>query len=335
MRKTFPSPFFPSVVFAILATLLLAPVPARALFYAASRAVRAADAHVEEGKLAVQEGRYKDAEDAFDAALNAYANLRERHPDVQPEHVAEQSALCREQLIALFAMAENIEAAETRTVTVPVGEPITENLPQNEVHAPPAPTTLREAAERRAAPPRKGVEPLPPPVPLAADDEAKADLAIPTGLSLQDRVAFQIRNGQAAAAVVDLDALIGDSPETAPPLYRLLLARALVASKNYVRAIAILDPLAQELPTDPSVLTLAAGAHLAHGNAYSALQHLDNLVRAHPKYADAYIDLAYTRFAMDPVANRDEAIVYYKYALSFGAVRDRRLEDELGVRIQP
>lgn len=334
MRNRSLSSFLPVAAFGLFGALLFAPQPARALFYAASRAVRRADARVEEGRLAVQEGRYHEAMDAFDAALNAYADLRERHPDVQPEHVAEQSAVCREQLIALFSMAETLEAAEAQTVTVPVGEPETENLPQNEVPAPPAPTALREAPVRRtAAAPRADDGPLPAsPVPEESVSETQA---FPAGMTLQERVARQIRNGQAAAAVVDLDALIGDSPETAPPIYRLLLARALVASQNYVRAIALLDPLAAEMPTDPAVLTLAAGAHLAHGNAYSALQHLDALVSAHPKYADAYIDLAYTRFAMDPEANRDEAILYYKYALKYGATRDRRLEDELGVRLQP
>ena len=132
-----------------------------------------------------------------------------------------------------------------------------------------------------------------------------------------------------------MDAAIGDDLAEAPLVHGLLLARALLAAGNTVRAIVVLDGLTARYPDDPAVLSLAAGAHFVHGNTFSAVRVLDELVRSHPRYADAYIDLAYTRFAMDPDANRDEAVLYYKHALAFGAARDPRLEAELGVTVLP
>ena len=165
--------------------------------------------------------------------------------------------------------------------------------------------------------------------PFMGPSDDPDDVALP----LERRVSAFLATGRAAEAVLLMDAAVGDNPAESPLVHRLLLARALVASGNVPRAIALLDDLAREFPDDPAVLTLLAGAHLAHGNAFSALRALDELVKRHPRYADAYVDLAYTRFAMDPAANRDEAALYYKYALSYGAARDPRLEAELGVEV--
>ena len=153
--------------------------------------------------------------------------------------------------------------------------------------------------------------------------------------SIDARVPWLIARGRAADAVLLMDAVVGDNTAEAPLLPRLLLARALLAAGNTIRAIDLLDAMMRQFPDDPAVLTLAAGANLAHGNAYTALKALDDLVREHPRYADAYIDFAYTRFAMDPVANRDEAVIYYRNALALGAARDPRLEKELDITVAP
>ena len=309
----------------LAAALLLAlPRPASALFFAASRAVRAADAKLEEGLQAKAEGRNQDALAAFDEAFAAYGELRQKHPDVQPEHVAEKQAECRSQMLALYTDAEagREAAVETLRKEGPIEiEDTLEELPQNQVHS-----SYTEGETPRGTLPRA---PIPSPV-----SDAFPHLDPPANASLEERVDFYLNSNRAAEAVVLLDSLLGDDPAQAPAYHRLLLARALVASGNYVRAIFLLDPLVQQTPNDPAVLTLAAGAHFAHGNAFTALQYLDQLVKAHPRYADGYINLAYVRFAMDPEANRDEAVIYYRHALSFGAERDRRLESELGIRIE-
>ena len=326
MTSPRPFRFLPMAGFAA-ALVLLVPRPAPALFYSAARAVRAADAKLEAALQAKEEGRMPEARKAFEEAYNAYADIRQKHPDVQTEHVAQQQSECQKQLLAFFAAdeaaGEAVKEEVLRGAAVEI-EDSTDDLPQNQVHA-----SLPEAAPRER--PRPGLAAGAAP----AAPESGPAVPPPSSASLEERVSFYLRSNRAAEAVLELDALVGDDPEKAPANYRLLLARALVASGNNVRAILLLDPLVREMPTDPGVLTLAAGAHFAHGNTYTALQYLDTLVQAHPRYADAYIDLAYTRFAMDPEANRDEAVVYYRHALSFGAVRDRKLEAELDIKVEP
>lgn len=327
MNRSSFSRFLPMAGLLAAALFLLAPRPALALFYSASRAVRAADAKLEAALKAKEEGQMLEARKAFEEAFDAYADIRQKHPDVQTEHVVQQQRECQKQLLAFYAEEEAVGEAvkdEVLRAAATEIEVSTDDLPQNQVHG-----RLPEEAPRE--------RPGPMAVPMASSMTETPDSAEPppSSASLEDRVAFYLRSNRAPEAVLELEGLIGNDPEKAPAYHRLLLARALVASGNNARAILLLDPLVKEMPTDPGVLTLAAGAHFAHGNTYTALQYLDTLVQAHPRYADAYIDLAYTRFAMDPEANRDEAVVYYRHALSFGAVRDRKLEAELGVKVEP
>ena len=303
--------------------LALAPRPARALFFAASRAIRAADAFMAQGIEAEEEGNRMDAVKAYESAINAYAEIRKKHPTASPDLVVEHQTECLNRLKAILVGAEAADADAATEIqdilaTLPP-EISTDDLPRNQVSTPPRRSTAEPSAKEMAP-----VEP--PPVPTSTD-APPADLA--------DRVAFYLRENRAAEAVLELDVIVGAEGDSAPFLHRLLLAKALVASGNNARAIVLLEPLAEEYPTDPAVLTLAAGANLAHGNAFAAVRHLDDLIRIHPAYADAYVDLAYARFAIDPDANRKEAIAYYRNALALGAERDPHLEDELRLRIAP
>ena len=60
---------------------------------------------------------------------------------------------------------------------------------------------------------------------------------------------------------------------------------------------------------------------------------MDRLMLDHPGYSDAYVNMAYVYLMMDPGANRDMAIMYYKTALDFGAKRDPRLESDLNIEV--
>lgn len=315
---------------ALVGAAMLVPQPAQALFYSASRALKSADAKLEEGLKAEFAGDRTAAFEAFDKALNTYLNLKQKHPDMRPDYVSEQMAKCRRHMLDLFSTAdaedEAIEEARVATLATIPGEALEEEtLPQNQVRRSQSFSPVREEAKTQ---PREVAD-----APSASMEEPREPL--PVGGSLEERVAQYIRSKRAADAVVELDSILGARPEEAPLSQRLLLGKALVASGNYTRAIAVLEPLVEEFPHDPAVLTLAAGAQLAHGNAFSALKLLDTVLADHPKYADAYVNMAYTRFAMDPEANRSEAILYYKHALSFGAVRDPNLEKELQVKIVP
>ena len=315
---------------AILLGLLLVP-SSHAAFWAVSRAISRADSLMEKGVAAEAEGRRKEAFDFFDQAITRYADIRRDHPDARPEYIEERMVECRTRMLKQFAEAEAIANPTETFDPIPVAETAPEDLPRNEV------TTFR----RRQPTAPAHAAPAAPIEPAVSPGAAPADDADPLGVPdveptfLDERVPWLIARGRAADAVLLMDAVVGENTSEAPLVQRLLLTRALLAAGNAVRAIDVLDAMMRQFPDDPAVLTLAAGANLAHGNAYTALKALDDLVREHPRYADAYVDFAYTRFAMDPAANRDEAVIYYRNALALGAARDTRLEEELGITVAP
>ena len=321
------------IAVAIVLGLLLAP-SSHAAFWAVSRAISRADRLVEKGIAAEEEGRRKEAFDFFDQAVSQYADIRRDHPDVRPEYIEERLSECRERMLRQFAEAEAVANPTETFAPIAVGETEPDKLPQNEVTTVRRPRPVEPAAESvaSAAPLSRGAVGLSADGTMAPTPSRDSDDSMPA--AIEERVPWLISRGRAAEAVLLMDTVIGDDAEV-PLVQRLLLARALLAAGNVVRAIDLLDAMMQEFPSDPAVLTLAAGANLVHGNAFSAMKALDDLVREHPRYADAYVDFAYTRFAMDPVANRDEAVIYYRNALALGAARDLRLERELGITVTP
>ena len=68
-------------------------------------------------------------------------------------------------------------------------------------------------------------------------------------------------------------------------------------------------------------------------NLPEALLQLSLLLRDHPGFADAYVDLAYVYLLLDPANNRELALGNYKAGLERGVKRDGRLEKELDVTI--
>jgi len=143
-----------------------------------------------------------------------------------------------------------------------------------------------------------------------------------------------LAEGKAAEAVLRLENVIEESKDKATLTQYLLLAQALMARRNYGRAEAILFPLSEQFRDNPSVLLMASGVAVAKGEPLIALRMLDAIVREHPTFADAYVNLAYLRLAMDPKENRQESIIYYREALRLGAVRDKRLEQELNITVR-
>lgn len=321
--------FIRRLVAATAVGLLLAP-SSHAAFWAVSRAISRADRLVEKGIAAEEDGRRKEAFDFFDQAISRYADIRRDHPDAEPEYIESRMAECRDHMLRQFTEAEAATHPSDILDPIPVAETSPDKLPQNEVTtilSQPGPadgtatTTPSRDAEAAAT------------LPTDTDGSSDPGDAMPT--AIEDGVPWLIARGRAADAVILMDKVVGGDAGAAPLVHRLLLARALLAAGNTVRAIDLLDAMMQDFPGDPAVLTLTAGANLAHGNAFSAMKALDDLVREHPRFADAYVDFAYTRFAMDPVANRDEAVIYYRNALALGAARDLRLERELGITVAP
>lgn len=171
------------------------------------------------------------------------------------------------------------------------------------------------------------------PTPMATPMPALAASA--SDATLSRKVQAMLADGAGADAVMLLESIVEGSGQEPTLAQQLLFAQALLHRRNYVRAERVLTSVLETHGDDPSCLMLAAGLRLAQGQPVVALRLLDRLVQKYPRYADAYINLAYTRFAMDPTENRDEAIKYYQHALILGADRDPRLETELRIAIEP
>jgi tetratricopeptide (TPR) repeat protein len=143
-----------------------------------------------------------------------------------------------------------------------------------------------------------------------------------------------LAEGKGAEAVLRLEDVIEQAGPRVTLTQYLLLAQALMSRQNYVRAEQIVYPLAEQFKDNPSVLLMASGVAVATGEPIVALRMLNHIVTTFPAFADAYVNLAYLHLAMDPAANRQGAIAYYREALRLGAEGDPRLERELNISIR-
>lgn len=168
----------------------------------------------------------------------------------------------------------------------------------------------------------------------AAADAAKNDVVskLPKEVRLRELMfAGMIQAGQSAEAVLLLEDVL--SVEETPEM-RFYFARALVECGNCRRAERELSTLPESWLSRPEVRSMRAAVAVALDKLPEATLQLDMLLREHPEWADAYINMAYVMFLSDPAKNRAAAAKYYEIALSRGAKRDQRLENELNVRFE-
>lgn len=142
-----------------------------------------------------------------------------------------------------------------------------------------------------------------------------------------------LRGARATDAVLLLEDRLEEEGSSASLRTRVMYARALVQCANYRRAADVLAELPKEAESDPAVRSVRAAVAVGNDDLAEALLQLTLLLRDHPDYADAYVNLAHVYHLLDPVDNRDVAIANYKAGLENGAKRDATLETELGVRV--
>ena len=165
--------------------------------------------------------------------------------------------------------------------------------------------------------------------------EAAPPAAVPPETDLRNARVFldMVREAQATDAVLLIEDRLAEEGEAASLRLRLMYARALVQCRNYRRASDVLAALPKEAESDPAVRSLRAAVAVGNDDLAEALLQLSLLLRDHPGYADAYVDLAYVSLLLDPVNNRELALGNYKAGLERGARRDPDLERALGVRV--
>lgn len=142
---------------------------------------------------------------------------------------------------------------------------------------------------------------------------------------------FSAKN--AAEAVMLLEEVIEKEGDAASRTTRILHVRALLECRNYKRAETELNSLMLDATPTAAMRSLASALALQKGNLTEAMFQVDRLIQDFPAYSDAYVNMAYLYYMMDPVANREMAIVCYRMALSYGAKRDPAFETALGVEI--
>ena len=212
--------------------------------------------------------------------------------------------------------------AEPETPAEPVEPTLETTAPDPAVFERPIPSP---AEPRLDTSPEPSLEPSPPrlvPVLVGADDAMRVRLV----------QAITEKDGPSQAMVL-LEDLLEAEGEKASETTRALFVKTLVACRNFKRAAIELDALRERHPNSPATLSLAAAVSAQTGDLTEAVYQLDKLIQRFPAYSDAYVNLAYAYFMLDPVKNREMAAVYYRSAISYGARRDPKLEEILDLEI--
>ena len=200
-------------------------------------------------------------------------------------------------------------------------EPAPESSPPKLAPAEPAP----ESSPPQLAPAEPAPESSPPrlvPALAGADDAMRVRLV----------QAIVEKDGPSQAMVLLEDLLEAEGEKTSETT-RALFVKVLVACRNFKRAAIEIDALRERHPDSPATLSLAAAVAAQKGDLTEAVYQLDKLIERFPAYSDAYVNLAYAYFMLDPVKNREMAAVYYRSAISYGAKRDPKLEEILDLDI--
>ena len=361
-------PVRPPVLPLAFAALALAAAPARAGWFSSEKSDLLDKADSEYAAAAAAAKNYEIVTQMTELrkALATYRQLERQYPDYAEKKVNDR---IREIVFTLGAIDERIRrgelalpAEELSGAARPDGGAAPAHPAAKKPQAPDAPAyrrpipalvrteasrpadaaTGREPAAAPAADPSWMDESIPNPLYARDSGAGRAEEAgAPAGPAPEDpvrlaRFAAAIRDGRAAAAVIELEDIVEAEGPAASVGTRAMFARALLACGNYARAADELAAIPASADGDAAVLSLRVASAVGTGDLPRALLLLDRLVSAYPDYSDAYVDFAYVRFLSDP-ANpeaRDEAVVYYRQALMRGARRDTRLEEELGLRVE-
>ena len=357
---------------ALLFTLLAAaPNTSLALFGGAkARLLRQADDKYVEAVNAGEQGRVLDEMSSLTEARALYMKLSKEHPDYDSKHVSERFNLCVIHLRALTARIKSGELSVPSPDAIITGAG--EGYVDANARADPARKSASPDLNSAAIPPLPSEKPTvgfvlpkaespshertegktdfrkpilsptiktnelkssaagstPPPAPKSAVARADDHMRV---LLINEL----IRSNDASEAMMILEDIIESEGDSTSEVTRLLFVRSLMECRNYKRAEDELKIVAAKNPSSPSARSLTAALAVQKGNLTEAVFQLDRLIQDYPAYSDAYINLAYVYLMMNPVKNRDMAIVYYRSAISYGAKRDPRLESDLNIEIVP
>ena len=323
---------FPAMLAIALATCT--PQTSHALFgREKSRLLEKADETYTEALAAGEEGRILDEMTHLNEARAQYTQLYTRYPDYHTEHIQQMVAKCS---LRIATLNTKIRSGE---IAIPSPEAIAEGAGKGFVATDATAEPAPEPSLPQLAPAEPAPEPsLPQLAPAEPAPESSPPRLVPALAGADD--AMRVRLVQAivekdgpSQAMVLLEDLLEAEGEKTSETTRALFVKVLVACRNFKRAAIEIDALRERHPDSPATLSLAAAVAAQKGDLTEAVYQLDKLIERFPAYSDAYVNLAYAYFMLDPVKNREMAAVYYRSAISYGAKRDPKLEEILDLDI--
>ena len=323
---------FPAMLAIALATCT--PQTSHALFgREKSRLLEKADETYTEALAAGEEGRILDEMTHFNEARAQYTQLYTRYPDYHTEHIQQMVAKCS---LRIATLNTKIRSGE---IAIPSPEAIAEGAGKGFVATDATAEPAPEPSPPQLVPAESASESSPPQLaPAESAPESSPPRLVPALVGADD--AMRVRLVQAivekdgpSQAMVLLEDLLEAEGEKTSETTRALFVKVLVACRNFKRAAIEIDALRERHPDSPATLSLAAAVAAQKGDLTEAVYQLDKLIERFPAYSDAYVNLAYAYFMLDPVKNREMAAVYYRSAISYGAKRDPKLEEILDLDI--
>ena len=323
---------FPAMLAIALATCT--PQTSHALFgREKSRLLEKADETYTEALAAGEEGRILDEMTHLNEARAQYTQLYTRYPDYHTEHIQQMVAKCS---LRIATLNTKIRSGE---IAIPSPEAIAEGAGKGFVATDATAEPAPEPSLPQLAPAEPAPESSPPQLaPAEPAPESSPPRLVPALVGADD--AMRVRLVQAivekdgpSQAMVLLEDLLEAEGEKTSETTRALFVKVLVACRNFKRAAIEIDALRERHPDSPATLSLAAAVAAQKGDLTEAVYQLDKLIERFPAYSDAYVNLAYAYFMLDPVKNREMAAVYYRSAISYGAKRDPKLEEILDLDI--
>jgi len=308
----------PALIAIVIATCV--PQTSHAIFgREKSRLLEKADETYTEALAAGEEGRILDEMTHLNEARAQYTQLYTRYPDYHTEHIQQMVAKCS---LRIATLNTKIRSGE---IAIPSPEATAEGAGNGFVATDATAKPAPEPSLPQLAPAESAPESSPPrlvPALVGADDAMRVRLV----------QAIVEKDGPSQAMVLLEDLLEAEGEKTSETT-RALFVKVLVACRNFKRAAIEIDALRERHPDSPATLSLAAAVAAQKGDLTEAVYQLDKLIERFPAYSDAYVNLAYAYFMLDPVKNREMAAVYYRSAISYGAKRDPKLEEILDLDI--
>lgn len=300
--------------------------PAGQRFDFAYHVLRSADAAREQGDL-------RGAMVLYEEALKEYSQLLNEFPNWDPAVTRFRADYCRDEHATLKRELERAAPPPPTSVTEatnmpPAAQPpVVEPAPAPEPAPPATPSATPPAEPEPPMPvPPAPVEPSPvasPTAPIPPVAPASPTNAAPSAAALRALAREHLEQGRAEdarSALMDALRLEPDDFNT-----RLMIGAAQCVLEQYLDALFVLEPLAQEFPSNAAVQVALSTAHLGLSQPETARDDLTRAIEMEPDSAIAHYNMARVLLLLD-AKNGAAAEEHYRRALALGAAADPALD---------